>query len=164
MTNYEQAKERVNDYVNHILNGGLFDGPPRTNDLHLLLKRLEEFEKMLPDAGYVTCMWCNHKVPKECTEELAEHILTCEKSPTHKLAGALKEREHERDKLREQVRVLEGRLLREIVRGMETPRIQCNCDLDNWEPEQNTGHSWVCDIHKQALARADAVGKEKGEQ
>lgn len=27
----------------------------------------------------------------------------------------------------------------------------CNCDLDNWEPEITTGHSWVCRIHKQAL-------------
>lgn len=24
----------------------------------------------------------------------------------------------------------------------------CNCDLDNWTPEPNTGHSWVCRIHK----------------
>lgn len=29
--------------------------------------------------------------------------------------------------------------------------MQCNCDLDNWEPEQNTGHSWVCRIHEAAL-------------
>ena len=26
--------------------------------------------------------------------------------------------------------------------------MQCNCDLDNWEPERNTGHSCVCRIHK----------------
>ena len=30
--------------------------------------------------------------------------------------------------------------------------MQCACDLDNWEPEQNTGHSWVCPIHKAAIA------------
>lgn len=26
----------------------------------------------------------------------------------------------------------------------------CNCDLDNWEPERDTGHSWVCRIDKEA--------------
>jgi hypothetical protein len=30
---------------------------------------------------------------------------------------------------------------------------QCNCDLDNWQPEPSTGHSWVCRIHKQAVER-----------
>lgn len=30
--------------------------------------------------------------------------------------------------------------------------MQCNCDLDNWEPERGTGHSWVCRIHKAAVA------------
>lgn len=29
--------------------------------------------------------------------------------------------------------------------------MQCNCDLDNWQPERTTGHSWVCDIHKRCL-------------
>jgi hypothetical protein len=29
----------------------------------------------------------------------------------------------------------------------------CNCDLDNWEPEPLTGHSWVCRIHKAAIER-----------
>lgn len=29
----------------------------------------------------------------------------------------------------------------------------CNCDLDNWEPEVNTGHSWVCRIHKVAIGQ-----------
>ena len=28
--------------------------------------------------------------------------------------------------------------------------MQCNCDLDKWEPERSTGHSWVCRIHKRA--------------
>ncbi len=31
--------------------------------------------------------------------------------------------------------------------------MRCNCDLDNWEPEQATGHSYVCRIHKAALAQ-----------
>ena len=26
----------------------------------------------------------------------------------------------------------------------------CNCDLDNWQPERDTGHSWVCRLHKAA--------------
>lgn len=29
--------------------------------------------------------------------------------------------------------------------------MQCNCDLDNWEPERSTGHSWVCRIHKRCM-------------
>lgn len=29
---------------------------------------------------------------------------------------------------------------------------RCNCDLDNWQPEVSTGHSWVCRIHKLAHA------------
>lgn len=28
--------------------------------------------------------------------------------------------------------------------------MQCNCDLDRWEPEKDTGHSWVCRIHRAA--------------
>lgn len=30
--------------------------------------------------------------------------------------------------------------------------MQCNCDLDNWEPERSTGHSHVCRIHKAAVS------------
>jgi len=29
--------------------------------------------------------------------------------------------------------------------------LRCNCDLDNWQPEPQTGHSWVCRIHKAAM-------------
>ncbi len=38
--------------------------------------------------------------------------------------------------------------------------MQCNCDLDNWEPERSTGHSHVCRIHKAALLeeRRNATG------
>jgi len=32
-------------------------------------------------------------------------------------------------------------------------RMRRNCDLDNWEPERSTGHSWVCRIHKAAMGR-----------
>lgn len=31
--------------------------------------------------------------------------------------------------------------------------MQCNCDLDNWQPEASTHHSCVCRIHKAALKR-----------
>ena len=29
--------------------------------------------------------------------------------------------------------------------------LRCNCDLDKWEPEKDTGHSIVCRIHKTTL-------------
>lgn len=42
-----------------------------------------------------------------------------------------------------------NRLL-EAVKELEKT-MQCNCDLDNWEPELSTGHSCVCRIHKAAM-------------
>ncbi len=30
---------------------------------------------------------------------------------------------------------------------------RCNCDLNNWQPEELTGHSWVCRIHQIAVER-----------
>lgn len=41
--------------------------------------------------------------------------------------------------------------LREVVQRLRSEHMQCNCDLDRWTPEQNTGHSWVCRIHKAAI-------------
>lgn len=41
------------------------------------------------------------------------------------------------------------RLLREIAIELEEI-MRCNCDLDNWQPEKSTGHSFVCRIHKRA--------------
>lgn len=38
---------------------------------------------------------------------------------------------------------------RGIAKDLEKT-MQCNCDLDNWQPEDSTGHSWVCNIHKLA--------------
>ena len=29
----------------------------------------------------------------------------------------------------------------------------CCCDLDRWEPEWRTGHSWVCPIHKAVIRK-----------
>ena len=42
--------------------------------------------------------------------------------------------------------------MEQIVKELEET-MQCNCDLDNWQPEQTTGHSCVCRIHKIAMAR-----------
>jgi len=42
--------------------------------------------------------------------------------------------------------------LREIAKKLKDGGMRCNCDLDNWEPEKSTGHSWVCRIHKAAEA------------
>lgn len=39
--------------------------------------------------------------------------------------------------------------LMEYVKHFES-KMGCNCDLDNWQPENSTGHSWVCRIHKAA--------------
>lgn len=42
------------------------------------------------------------------------------------------------------------RTLREIATDLELV-MRCNCDLDNWQPDTRSGHSWVCRIHKRAL-------------
>ncbi len=39
---------------------------------------------------------------------------------------------------------------KEIVAELEKA-MQCNCDLDNWEPTRTTGHSRVCRIHRRAM-------------
>ena len=41
--------------------------------------------------------------------------------------------------------------LREIAQELRG-EMQCNCDLDSWQPEADTGHSCVCRIHKRAKA------------
>ena len=41
--------------------------------------------------------------------------------------------------------------LREFAAELKSGGMQCNCDLDNWEPNQTTGHSNVCRIHKRAI-------------
>lgn len=48
--------------------------------------------------------------------------------------------------------LLQARLrMRTRAKELQDGGMQCNCDLDNWEPEQSTGHSWVCRIHKAAI-------------
>lgn len=47
-----------------------------------------------------------------------------------------------------------SRLARDRIRGIAKTlkkTMRCNCDSDNWEPEQSTGHSHVCRIHKAAI-------------
>ena len=46
--------------------------------------------------------------------------------------------------------------LLDIVAEIEKTML-CNCDLDNWEPERNTGHTRVCRIHKAAKVRRSQV-------
>ncbi len=48
--------------------------------------------------------------------------------------------------------------LREIVKEFEK-NSQCNCDLDNWEPEMDTGHSWVCRIDKTSRQKFASLRK-----
>lgn len=45
----------------------------------------------------------------------------------------------------------EKKSLREIAQEL-AKTMQCNCDLDRWQPEPSTGHSHVCRIHKGTLA------------
>ena len=33
----------------------------------------------------------------------------------------------------------------------------CNCDLDKWQPERDTGHTKVCRIHKTVIVIATAI-------
>ena len=42
--------------------------------------------------------------------------------------------------------------VKEIVKELEKT-MRCNCDLDNWQPEKSTGHTWVCRIHNLAYDR-----------
>jgi len=42
------------------------------------------------------------------------------------------------------------RTLREIATDLKSKGLACNCDLDTWEPEPESGHSHVCRIHKKA--------------
>jgi len=42
--------------------------------------------------------------------------------------------------------------IKEITQEIEKS-MRCNCDLDNWQPDKQTGHSWVCRIHKTAIQK-----------
>lgn len=56
------------------------------------------------------------------------------------------------------------RPLCEIAAELKANGMRCNCDLDNWEPERTTGHSWVCRIHKRAMVMKYRPYDLKGEQ
>lgn len=45
------------------------------------------------------------------------------------------------------------RSAREHALALKAGGMRCNCDLDNWEPERSTGHSWVCRIHTTAVGK-----------
>lgn len=51
--------------------------------------------------------------------------------------------------------------MRAIAKALQDEGMRCNCDLDNWEPEPSTGHSWVCRIHNAAMTEAAIVREEK---
>ena len=40
-----------------------------------------------------------------------------------------------------------------LVKKLKAQGMCCNCDLDNWEPEIMTGHTWKCRIHKAVMRR-----------
>ena len=42
--------------------------------------------------------------------------------------------------------------LKVIAKELKAGGMQCNCDLDKWEPDRDTGHSFVCRIHDRAMA------------
>lgn len=50
---------------------------------------------------------------------------------------------------------MEKKTPRELAKEM-APQMQCNCDLDSWQPEPSTGHSHVCRIHKAAMTASRA--------
>jgi len=39
--------------------------------------------------------------------------------------------------------------IKEIVAELEQ-KLQCTCNFDKWEPVKDTGHTFVCLIHKNA--------------
>jgi len=45
----------------------------------------------------------------------------------------------------------EKKTKREYAKELEGT-MRCYCDLDKWQPERDTRHSWVCPIHKAAVA------------
>jgi hypothetical protein len=44
--------------------------------------------------------------------------------------------------------------LKERVAELEKVH-KCNCNLDNWQPQITTGHSWVCRIHRLATGQSE---------
>lgn len=44
----------------------------------------------------------------------------------------------------------------DALAGAAPEPMQCRCDLDNWQPDPRTGHSWVCPIHKATIGKDQA--------
>lgn len=51
----------------------------------------------------------------------------------------------------------ENEIMEDAIKRLEE-NIPCTCDLDRWQPEGLTGHTWVCDIHK---AFKELIAQEK---
>lgn len=47
--------------------------------------------------------------------------------------------------------------LRDRAKELQKNGMWCCCDLDNWEPTRQTGHSHVCRIHKAVTAERSAA-------
>lgn len=90
---------------------------------------------------------------ESCDKDMAKHqkdIQVAEKLFNHA--------RDTRTQLKEQLRELKGDMARAERRERLHAKakelrkeMQCRCDLDNWEPEYETGHSWVCPIHKRLM-------------
>jgi hypothetical protein len=51
----------------------------------------------------------------------------------------------------------------EMAQTLRNNGMRCNCDLDNWVPEESTGHSWVCRIHKAVMENARNINDKSKE-
>ena len=43
-----------------------------------------------------------------------------------------------------------SKTLKETAQTLRDEGMRCFCDLDNWQPERDTGHSFVCPINEKA--------------
>lgn len=81
-------------------------------------------------------------------------------------SGTYTLKDKQRDDAEALGRVMSARyavLLREEAQAA-AKSMQCNCDLDNWEPSRTTGHSHVCRIHKIAVQRGQARWHQENQQ
>lgn len=66
---------------------------------------------------------------------------------------------------------IQAMTVKDIAAKLKSVGMRCNCDLDNWEPEIISGHSYFCRIHKAATTAkyrpydmdADTLSRIKGE-
>lgn len=42
---------------------------------------------------------------------------------------------------------LTGKSLKQMAQDLKDGGMQCNCDLDRWQPQLSTGHAFNCRIH-----------------